>query len=119
MNPVVRGDIVVSTFLDSVGGYRHKERRDKLLDLLDIDLDWHMHAISDGERRRVQLCMGLMAPWDVLLLDEVRSLPFGFPELIPHHHQVTVDLDVLVRDELLTFLRNDSITRGATILCMC
>jgi len=99
MNPVVRGDIVVSAFLDSVGGYRYKERRDKLLDILDIDLDWHMHAISDGERRRVQLCMGLMTPFDVLLLDEV-----------------TVDLDVLVRDDLLTFLCNDSIARGATIL---
>lgn len=74
MNPVVRGDILVSTFLDSVGGYRHKERRDHLLDILDVDLDWHMHAISDGERRRVQLCMGLMAPWDVLLMDEVCGL---------------------------------------------
>lgn len=73
MNPVVRGDIVVEHFLDSVGGYRHKERRDRLLDILDVDLDWHMHTISDGERRRVQLCMGLMQPWDVLLLDEVRS----------------------------------------------
>jgi CCR4-NOT complex subunit CAF16 len=72
MNSVVRGDIVVEHFLDSVGGYRHKERRDHLLDILDVDLDWHMHAISDGERRRVQLCMGLMQPWDVLLLDEVR-----------------------------------------------
>ena len=88
MNPVVRGDIVVSHFLDSVGGYRHKERRDRLLDILDVDLDWHMHQISDGERRRVQLVMGLMAPWDVLLLDEV-----------------TVDLDVLVRDDLLNFLK--------------
>lgn len=72
MNPVVRSDIVVSDFLNSVGGYRYKDRRDHLLDLLDIDLDWHMHNISDGERRRVQLCMGLMTPWDVLLLDEVR-----------------------------------------------
>lgn len=100
MNPVVRSDIIVSHFLDSVGGYRYKERRDLLLDLLDIDLDWHMHNISDGERRRVQLCMGLMAPWDVLLLDEV-----------------TVDLDVLVRHELLEFLKKDSETRGATIIC--
>lgn len=100
MNPVVRSDIVVSHFLDSVGGYRHKERRDSLLDLLDIDLDWHMHNISDGERRRVQLCMGLMAPWDTLLLDEV-----------------TVDLDVLVRHELLEFLKLDSEARGATIIC--
>jgi ABC-type uncharacterized transport system ATPase subunit len=76
MNPVVRGDIVVEHFLNSVGGYRHKERRDRLLDILDVDLDWHMHAISDGERRRVQLCMGLMQPWEVLLLDEVRHMVF-------------------------------------------
>lgn len=100
MNPVVRSDIVVSQFLDSVGGYRHKERRDFLLDLLDIDVDWHMHNISDGERRRVQLCMGLMAPWDILLLDEV-----------------TVDLDVLVRHQLLEFLKKDSESRTATIIC--
>lgn len=75
MNPVVRGDIGVAEFLDSVGGYRYKERRDHLLDLLDVDLDWRMHKISDGERRRVQLCFGLMAPWDVLLLDEVCHIP--------------------------------------------
>ncbi|KAJ6515913.1 P-loop containing nucleoside triphosphate hydrolase protein [Mycena sanguinolenta] len=99
MNPVVRGDIVVSAFLDSVGGYRYKERRDTLLDILDVDLDWRMHQISDGERRRVQLVFGLMTPYDVLLLDEV-----------------TVDLDVLVRDDLLQFLRRDSEERGATIL---
>ncbi|KZO91359.1 P-loop containing nucleoside triphosphate hydrolase protein [Calocera viscosa TUFC12733] len=98
-NPVVRSDILVSAFLDSVGGWRHKARRDRLLDLLDVDLDWHMHAISDGERRRVQLCMGLMAPWDVLLLDEV-----------------TVDLDVLVRHHLLGFLKEESELRGATVL---
>ena len=91
---------MVSQFLDSVGGYRYKERRDLLLDLLDVDLDWHMHNISDGERRRVQLCMGLMVPWDVLLLDEV-----------------TVDLDVLVRHDLLEFLKKDSEARGATIIC--
>ena len=90
----------MSHFLDSVGGYRYKERRDLLLDLLDVDLDWHMHNISDGERRRIQLCMGLMAPWDILLLDEV-----------------TVDLDVLVRHELLKFLKRDSEARSATIIC--
>lgn len=99
MNPVVRSDIVVSTFLDSVGGYRHKQRRDRLLDILDVDLTWHMHAISDGERRRVQLCMGLMEPWDLLLLDEV-----------------TVDLDVQVRADLLDFLQQETEERGATII---
>ncbi|WWC90862.1 uncharacterized protein L201_005799 [Kwoniella dendrophila CBS 6074] len=98
-NPVVRSDIVVSHFLDSVGGYRHKVRRDRLLQILDVDLDWHMHQISDGERRRVQLCMGLMGEWDVLLLDEV-----------------TVDLDVLVRADLIDFLVSESEIRGATIV---
>ena len=34
-----------------------------------------MHQISDGERRRVQLCMGLMGIWDVLLLDEASPSP--------------------------------------------
>lgn len=99
MNPVVRGDILVSSFLDSVGGYRYKERRDLLLDILDVDLDWRMHQISDGERRRVQLVFGLMQPFDILLLDEV-----------------TVDLDVLVRDDLLRFLKKDSEERKSTIL---
>ena len=125
MNPVVRGDIVVEQFLNSVGGYRHKERRDRLLDILDVDLDWHMHAISDGERRRVQLCMGLMTPWDILLLDEVRHVTTWFIAACLDKlnggetpaAQVTVDLDVQVRDDLLSFLKEDSESRSATILC--
>ncbi|BGO92103.1 hypothetical protein NBRC10512_000834 [Rhodotorula toruloides] len=98
-NPVVRSDLEVAHFLDSVGGYRYKERRDRLLDILDVDLAWHMHEVSDGERRRVQIVSGLMAPWDLLLLDEV-----------------TVDLDVLVRSRLLAFLAEETQTRGATIV---
>ncbi|GAA5903929.1 hypothetical protein JCM6882_001351 [Rhodosporidiobolus microsporus] len=97
-NPVVRSDLEVAHFLDSVGGYRYKERRDRLLDILDVDLSWHMHQVSDGERRRVQIVSGLMKPWDLLLLDEV-----------------TVDLDVLVRSRLLSFLREETETRGATV----
>lgn len=31
--------------------------------------------------------------------------------------KVTVDLDVLVRHDLLNFLKNESESRGATILC--
>ncbi|GAA5915921.1 putative ATP-binding cassette family ATPase CAF16 [Sporobolomyces salmoneus] len=98
-NPVVRSDLKVSHFLDSVGGYRHKERRDKLLEIMDVDLDWRMHEVSDGERRRVQIVSGLMEPWEMLLLDEV-----------------TVDLDVLVRSKLLNFLIEETKTRNSTIL---
>jgi ABC-type uncharacterized transport system ATPase subunit len=47
------------------------ERRRRLVELLCIDLSWHMHRVSDGQRRRVQICMGLLKPFKVLLLDEV------------------------------------------------
>ena len=49
MNAGVRRDIVVSDFLNSVGGYRHKERRDHLLDILDIDLDWYVSVLLRRE----------------------------------------------------------------------
>lgn len=45
-NPVIKSDIGVAHFLDSVGGYRHPERRDMLLDLLDVDLDWYVVSPS-------------------------------------------------------------------------
>ncbi|XP_022880548.1 ABC transporter I family member 21-like [Olea europaea var. sylvestris] len=65
-------------------------RREKLIELLDIDLQWRMHKVSDGQRRRVQICMGLLHPYKVLLLDEV-----------------TVDLDVVARMDLLEFFREE------------
>ncbi|KAL0435583.1 UNVERIFIED_CONTAM: ABC transporter I family member 19 [Sesamum radiatum] len=74
-------------------------RRDKLIELLDIDLHWRMHKVSDGQRRRVQICMGLLHPYKVLLLDEV-----------------TVDLDVVARMDLLDFFREECEQRGATIV---
>ena len=74
-------------------------RRDRLVDVLGVELDWHMHAISDGQRRRVQLLLGLVRPRDVLLLDEIST-----------------DLDLIARCDLLAFLRDESERRGTTIL---
>lgn len=74
-------------------------RREKLIELLDIDLNWRMHKVSDGQRRRVQICMGLLYPFKVLLLDEV-----------------TVDLDVVARMDLLDFFKEECEQRGATIV---
>ena len=71
LNPIVRNDIEVWRLLDSVGGGVWKERRNELVRILDVDESWRMNLVSDGERRRVQLCMGLVRPWSVLLLDEV------------------------------------------------
>ncbi|CAN6622493.1 hypothetical protein TRVA0_009S00430 [Trichomonascus vanleenenianus] len=98
-NVIVRQDVPVALLLSSIGGDAFPERRDQLVDILDIDLRWRMHQVSDGERRRVQLAMGLMKPWHFLLLDEV-----------------TVDLDVLVRSRLLDFLQKETERRECQIV---
>ncbi len=91
-------DLEVRTIVGNVIG-ADPVRRDRLIDLLGVDLDWHMHAVSDGQRRRVQLLLGLIRPRRLLLLDEV-----------------TTDLDLLARQDLLAFLREESEVRGTTIL---
>ena len=99
LNPIVRTDIGVRELLRSVGGDAYPERRDELVGVLDIDCEWRMHAVSDGERRRVQLAMGLIRPWKVLLLDEI-----------------TVDLDLLSRSSFLGWLKGETERRACTIV---
>lgn len=99
LNPVVRTDIDVPTLLSSIGGDAYPDRRDELVKTLDIDLRWRMHAVSDGERRRVQLAMGLLRPWNILLLDEI-----------------TVDLDLLSRKNFLDWLRRETERRSCTVV---
>jgi CCR4-NOT complex subunit CAF16 len=66
-------------------------RQGRLIEVLGVDVGWHMHAVSDGQRRRVQLLLGLLRPREVLLLDEV-----------------TTDLDLIARQDLLAFLRAET-----------
>ena len=42
-------------------------RRDELIELLDIDLRWRLNVVSDGQRLRVQICMGLLRPYQVIV----------------------------------------------------
>lgn len=74
-------------------------RRDALVALLGVDPGWRMHRVSDGQRRRVQLLLGLLRPARLMLLDEI-----------------TTDLDVVARLDLLDFLRRETESREATIL---
>ncbi|GAB2298413.1 ABC transporter I member 19 [Dionaea muscipula] len=94
----LQGDISAEQMIFGVEG-TDPDRRSKLIELLDIDLQWRMHKVSDGQRRRVQICMGLLHPFKVLLLDEV-----------------TVDLDVVARLDLLDFFKKECDERGATIV---
>lgn len=70
-NPVVRSQVPVSRLLKTLGAERNRERCEVLLDILNVNPDWNMHEISDGQRRRVQIVLGLLEPWTLLLLDEV------------------------------------------------
>ena len=71
----------------------------RVVGILGVDVGWRMHRVSDGQRRRVQLLLHLVRRLEVLLLDEV-----------------TGDLDVLARADLLSFLREDGEERGTTVL---
>mmetsp|Transcript_6297 Transcript_6297/g.9148 ORF Transcript_6297/g.9148 Transcript_6297/m.9148 type:complete len:343 (-) Transcript_6297:169-1197(-) len=92
------GDIPVHGMMEKLQN-SYPERRDELVDMLGIDLNWRMHQLSDGQRRRVQLLLGLIRPFKILLLDEI-----------------TTSLDVCVRQDLLRWLIRESDERKATII---
>jgi CCR4-NOT complex subunit CAF16 len=94
----LQADIPVFGMMEKLQA-EYPERRDELIKLLGIDLQWRMHQVSDGQRRRVQIFLGLIRPFKILLLDEV-----------------TVSLDVVVRIDLLNWLKRESETRKATII---
>lgn len=91
-------DVAVRAILSRLPGV-DPARQDELISVLGIDPDWHMHRVSDGQRRRVQLLLGLVRPSRILLLDEV-----------------TTDLDVVARADLLKFLKRETVEREATIV---
>jgi CCR4-NOT complex subunit CAF16 len=85
-------DLTVDELLAARAG-AEATRREELLRVLDVDRRWRMNRVSDGQRRRVQLMLGLLWPCKLLLLDEV-----------------TTDLDVIARGDLLAFLRAQDTT---------
>lgn len=74
-------------------------RRARVVQLLDVDPAWRMHRVSDGQRRRVQILLDLERRLKLVLLDEV-----------------TAELDVLARADLLAFLREESAERGLSVV---
>lgn len=74
-------------------------RRAALYRVLRVDPAWNMSRVSDGQRRRVQIMLGLLRPFEVLLLDEI-----------------TTDLDVCTRLDLLAYLRAETEARGVTVV---
>lgn len=78
---------------------KYVERRQQLIDLLDIDPEWRMHQVSSGQRRRVQLFLGLLRPVEVILLDEISNV-----------------LDIVCREKLFKWLYEESLLHHTTIV---
>lgn len=77
----------------------YPKRRNQLLHILDIDEEWQLNRISEGQRKRVQLYLNLLKPFDVCLLDEI-----------------TVNLDILVKYKLLNYLKKEALINNSCIL---
>lgn len=60
----LQGDIAAGKMIFGVEGV-DPQRRQQLIDLLEVDLEWRLNKVSDGQRRRVQICMGLLKPYQV------------------------------------------------------
>merc|ERR1719181_1465567 len=73
-------------------------RTQYLAKILQVDMNWKINFLSDGQRRRCQLLEILASPRPVYLMDEITS-----------------DLDIFAREGILSFLRAESELRGATV----
>ena len=77
----------------------YPDRDNELRKVLGINLEWSLNSISEGQRKRVQLYLGLIKPFKICLLDEI-----------------TVNLDVLVKTRLMNYLKKESIEHNACVV---
>ena len=77
----------------------YPERNQELIDVLDINVNWKLNSLSEGQRKRVQLYLNLIKPFKICLLDEI-----------------TVNLDILVKDKFMNYLKKQSLINKCCII---
>ena len=77
----------------------HVERRDELVKVLGIDLNWRMNQVSDGQRKKVQIMIKLLKPFQVCIIDEFAA-----------------DLDILSRSHFFDYLARECEERSASVI---
>jgi len=77
----------------------YPDRDRELLDILDVNPEWKLNAVSEGQRKRVQLYLNLIKPFKVCLLDEI-----------------TVNLDLLVKDRFMNYLKRETEKRQCCVV---
>jgi CCR4-NOT complex subunit CAF16 len=92
-------DVTIESFLGEVVSVSDKCK--SLCEILEVDMNWRISQLSDGQRRRCQILAAFTSSdqFKVYLLDEV-----------------TADLDIVSRERLLEWLKNQSLTFGITVV---
>lgn len=75
------------------------ERRDELVRVLGINLDWRMHECSDGQRKKVRIMIKLLRPFQLCVIDEFAA-----------------DLDIFSRTRFFDYLTSECDKRGAAVV---
>jgi len=78
---------------------QYLERRDELVRVLGINLNWRMHECSDGQRKKVRLMIKLLKPFQLCVIDEFAA-----------------DLDIFSRKRFFDYLTKECQERGASVL---
>ena len=75
------------------------ERRDMLVRVLGINLDWRMNRVSDGQRKKVRTMLKLLRPFKLAVIDEF-----------------VVELDIFARKRFMDYLARECDERGAAVV---
>jgi CCR4-NOT complex subunit CAF16 len=78
---------------------KNKERRDELVKVLGINLNWRMHECSDGQRKKVRIMIKLLNPFQLVIIDEFAA-----------------DLDIFSRTRFFDYLTKECVERGASVV---
>ena len=78
---------------------QYKERRDELVRVLGINLNWRMHECSDGQRKKVRIMIKLLRPFKLCVIDEFAA-----------------DLDIFSRNRFFRYLTKECKERGASVV---
>jgi len=78
---------------------QHIERRDELVRVLGINLNWRMHECSDGQRKKIRIMIKLLRPFQLCIIDEFAA-----------------DLDIFSRSRFFDYLTRECEARGASVV---
>jgi len=75
------------------------ERRDELVRVMGINLDWRMHECSDGQRKKLKIMVKLLKPFKLAVIDEFAA-----------------DLDIFSRKRLFDYFTDQCARFGSSVV---